>query len=175
MPSIEISASGPNIEDGVYPLQLSAIKGDPEDEDQPRLVIPTQGPNAGERLFFWDWIFHMDDGTELRYGTSTKTGPKSKMYGLLTALLGGKAPKYGDKLDFTDLIGRMVLGTIQRQESGYSDIVSFSAMPISGLSKKVAESTGAAVTPKGSPAPVAAGSPQPIRDQVDAEVDQLPF
>jgi hypothetical protein len=171
MPSIEISASGPNIEDGVYPLQLSAIVGDPDQPDVPR---KWHDPVKDEDVYFWDWVFHMDDGTELRCGTSTKTGPRSKMFPLLTALLGGRAPKYGDKLDFKDLIGRMVLGTVQRQESGYSDIVSFSAMPISGLSKKVAESTGAAVTPKGSPAPVAPAS-RPIRDQVDEEVDQLPL
>lgn len=170
MPSIEIRAGGPDIPDGVYALQLSEIRGDPDQPDKPRAW---RDPVKNRDVYFWDWVFHTDDGTELSYGTSTSTGPRSKLFGLLTALLGGRAPRINESYDFNQLIGRMVLGTIQRQESGFVEIVSFSAIPVQKAQQNFAQQTGAAVQPQGAPAPAAPASPQPIRDQIGT--DDLPF
>jgi hypothetical protein len=182
MPAIEITASGPQLPDGTYEMQLSAIQGDPDDPEKPRSVTAEKGAYAGQTFLRWDWIFHTDDEQEWRYGTSTATGPKSKMGPLLSALLGGRRLQVGEKIDFTQLVGRRVYGTIQRDpESGYCDIVGFSAMPTKALQQGFAKQTGAPIQPEGSPAPVAAA--QPLREQVGTalpnqqvdDLDDLPF
>lgn len=166
MPFVEIKQGGPDIPDGVYPLQLNEIRGDENDPEAPRHVVPEQGPNAGKDLYFWDWIFVVDtpgqpgDGEELRYGTSTATGPRSKMFGLLTALFNGVRPPVGTKLEKKQLIGRRVLATIARDEAGYVDIVNISAMPTSMQSQGFANDTGSQT--RGTPIQAAATDDLPF-------------
>lgn len=166
MPFVEIRQSGPDIPDGAYPVILSQIKGDPENPNQPRHVVPEQGPNAGKDLYFWDWVFainvpggHPLDGTEIEYGTSTSTGPRSKMYGLLTALLGGARPAVGMTFEKNQLEGRQALATIQRDEAGYCRITNLSALPMQASAQPVAAAVGAPVPPA---APVAAQPVAPV-------------
>jgi hypothetical protein len=171
MMEIEIKQSGPDVPDATYPMILTGIKGDPENPVLPRHVVPDKGPNAGTDLYFWDWQFAIDrpgqayDGTEFEYGTSTKTGPRSKMYGLLTALLNGQKPTVGTKLTKDQLVGRRCLATIQKTPEGYCEIVSFSALPIENLQQSFAQATGAPVAP-----PAAAPAPVVPPEQVPQQI-----
>jgi hypothetical protein len=173
MPFVEIKKSGPDVPDGAYPMILTAIEGDPENPNQPRHVVPETGPNAGKDLYFWDWKFRinipgdhpLNETPEFKYGTSTATGPRSKMFGLLTALLNGQRPAVGMAFEMNDLIGRQVYATVQRDEAGYCDIVGFSPVPAHLQQQAFAQTTGAPTqgTPV-APQPAAA-PPQPAPGQ----------
>jgi hypothetical protein len=159
MPFLEVKNSGPDVPDGAYPMILVAIEGDPEIPNSPRHVVPEQGPNAGKDLYFWDWKFRINipgdhplNATEpFSYGTSTATGPRSKMYGVLTALLNGSRPTVGMTFEKDDLIGRQVYATVQRSETGYCDIVGFSPVPAHLQQQAFAAATAAPQAPAAPP------------------------
>ncbi len=69
--------------DGAYQATLVAIEG-------PR---PATNSRTGEEFSLLDWVFAIegapDDACLVWASTSVASGPKSKMYGYLTALLGG--------------------------------------------------------------------------------------
>lgn len=142
MPFIEVHQSGPDIPDGVYPVVLTDIKG-------PKTVTAQRGPKAGQDIDLLDWEFAITDGsyadTVIPATTSTASGPRSKMYAYLTALLNGVAPAIGSKFEKTDLVGRMALATIKKDDGGWLRIENLGAMPASMLSANVAKATGAPV------------------------------
>ena len=152
MPLFEVKAGGVEIPDGVYPVVLTAITG-------PKLVTAQQGPNAGKEIELFDWTYAIDapgtpeDGTEITASTSTASGPKSKMFSWLTALMGGKPPAVGTKFEVIDLVGRAALATIRTGESGWPRLENLGAMPAAMLGTRVAAATGA---------PVAAASDLPF-------------
>ena len=55
MAFIEVTQSGPDIPDGVYPVTLVDIKG-------PKTVTAQRGPKAGQDIDLLDWEFAVDDG-----------------------------------------------------------------------------------------------------------------
>jgi len=195
MPEFTVSSGGgSNLEDGVYTVTLVNIKGDPTDpENSPKMVTARSGPKAGQEIGLWDWYFAVDDGgpfdgETIQASTSVSSGPKSKMYAFLTALLGGKAPEPGQTFKNADLYGRRALATIRKDENGWPRIENLGAIPRSMLQQEFARVTGAPT--QGSPLnglpvgtapaarrPVAAGAAAPLRDQVAAEAteDSLPF
>jgi hypothetical protein len=125
---ITVKQGGVEIDDGVYPVVLTAIS-------EPKTVQVTRGPKAGQEMDLLDWTFAIVEGqyadTEITVSSSTASGPKSKMFGFLTALLGGKAPTVGQSFERTDLVGRMALATVRRDESGWPRIENLGAMPAS--------------------------------------------
>lgn len=174
MSFIEITQSGPDIPDGVYPVTLVDIKG-------PKTVTAQRGPKAGQEIQLLDWQFAVDDGPHdgvvIEASTSTASGPRSKMYGYLTALFGGVAPAIGSNFEKTDLAGRRALATVKKDEQGWLRIENLGAMPASMLAQGVAKATGAPIKAPGSPAPAAA-STSPLRETVAAGAansDDLPF
>ncbi len=128
VPFIEVTKGGVEIEDGVYTVQLTGIS-------DPKTVTAQRGPRAGQDIELINWTFTIDepgspyDGTDIDASTSTASGPKSKMYAYLTALLGGRAPSVGQTFEKGDLIGRLALATIRRDEAGWPRIENLSAMP----------------------------------------------
>lgn len=151
-PLITVGQGGPNIPDGVYPVALTALAG-------PRTVTAKRGANAGKDVELFDWTFVVMGGdyedTEIQESSSTASGPRSKMYGWLTALFGGQAPPAGTALEANDLVGRLALATIQRDpETGWPKIVSLGAMPQQMLSQQFARTTGAPAAVPTPPAPV---------------------
>lgn len=136
MALFEIKAGGPDIADGVYPVVLVKIEG-------PKTVTAQRGPNAGKDIDLFDWTFAVDavgtpeDGTEIEASTSTASGPKSKMFAWLTALLGGKAPAVGTKFEVGDLLGRSALATIRKDDNGWPRLENLGAMPAAMLAKRV--------------------------------------
>ena len=81
---ITISAGAPasDLTPGVYKVTLTDIS-------EPRTIFPQSGPNAGKEVQLRDWTFALEDGTEVSGSASTASGPKSKTFAWLTALLGG--------------------------------------------------------------------------------------
>lgn len=168
-----VSQGGPppeeDIPDGVYLLQLVKI-GDP------RTVTAKKGPNAGKDFNLIDWGFAIEaPGTPyhdrlMDDSTSTASGPRSKMYEWLTALLGGVPPQAGRQMKRSELIGRLVLGTVNHDDGGWPRIASLSAVPASMLGQQIAQATGAPVAgaPVAAPAPVA-----PLRAPEPAPTEQL--
>lgn len=114
---ITITAGAPqtDIEPGAYEVTLLAIEG-------PRTILPQSGPNAGKEVDLYDWTFTLEDGTELQGSTSTKSGPKSKLYAWVTALLGGTPPPTEAKFKVDDLVGRMAIATVTIDDGGWPRI-----------------------------------------------------
>lgn len=168
MTFITVSQGGPSAEtdipDGVYPVMLTELK-------DPRTVTARRGPKAGQEIDLIDWIFTIDaPGTPvhdrpLDGSTSTASGPRSKMYAWLTALLGGKPPAPQQQFSKSDLVGRMALATVSHDDGGWPQIASLGAMPQSMLGQRIAAATGA---PAAVPPPVT----QPI---AVATAGDLPF
>lgn len=188
MPSVTVTSGAPDIADGVYPVVLVEIKGDPNNPENPKVVTAQRGPNAGQDIELWDWHFAVDtgpnqpnDGVELNESTSTASGPRSKMYAYLTALRNGVPPAIGENIQFESLYGRSALATIRKDDTGWPRIVNLGAMPAQMQGQRLAAATGAPVQAPGAPAPAAAAA-QPLREAVAAGVgaqapvvDELPF
>ena len=121
---ITISSGAPpsDLAPGVYEVTLIAIT-------EPRTIYPQSGPNAGKEVQLRDWTFALEDGSEVVGSASTASGPKSKTYAWLTALLGGTPPAVGSKYPKDQLIGREALATIAIDEGGWTKIANLSARP----------------------------------------------
>jgi hypothetical protein len=139
-------------------------------EDQPPLKSK-QNPNETYRLREWGFSIHgaPDDADMVWVTSGMSTGPKSKTYGIIQALLAGKQPPVGTTLDINKhLIGRMALVTVEESEKGYLDGKTVTAMPAALLAQLSPNGAAAdartAAAPK--PAPVAVA---------DANPDDLPF
>lgn len=174
MPLIEVKSGGASdIPDGVYPVILVDIKG-------PKTVTAQRGPNAGTDIDLFDWVFAVDqpgdplDGKEIEASSSTASGPRSKMYAFLTALLNGVAPAVGKGFEKVDLVGRRALATVQRDPDGWPRLVNLGALPIAMQQERFAQATGTPVKANGAPAP-AASSKAPLRETVAAGEAELPF
>lgn len=168
---ITVNAGGPEIPDGVYLVQLTKIS-------DPRTVTAQQGPRQGEEVDLIDWTFTIDQpGSDLHdqvidASTSTASGPRSKMYAWLTALLGGVAPVVNTSFRKSDLIGRYALATTRKSESGWPKIENLGAAPAALLGARIAQATGVPVQVPGAPAPSAAPG---LREAVAAGEANLPF
>lgn len=124
MPLITVKSGAPtDIKPGAYEVTLTALEG-------PRSIVPQSGPNAGQEVEILDWTFHTEDALQIDGTTSTASGPKSKLYAWLTALLGGVAPATGQQFEADQLIGRMAIATIEVNDGGWPRIASLSAIPV---------------------------------------------
>jgi hypothetical protein len=156
---ITISAGAPQIDiaPGTYEATLTEIS-------EPRTIFPQTGPNAGKEVTLRDWTFVLEDGTEIRGSASTASGPKSKTFAWLTALLGGTPPVVGQSYPRAQLIGREALITITIDDGGWPKITNLSARP---KARAVA------------PVPVAAPVATPVRRAapvaVAAVAEDVPF
>lgn len=165
MPLFEIRSGGPSMPDGVYPVILTDIKG-------PKTVVAQRGPNAGEEVQLFDWTFAVDqpghplDGTEINGSTSTSSGPRSKMFAWLTALLNGAAPAVGTAFEKEQLVGRRALATIQKDADGWPRLVNLGAMPVSMQQQSFAAATGAPVVPPAAVPAAPAPAPQFVPQQI---------
>ena len=122
-----------DIEPGVYEVTLVEIS-------EPRTIFPQTGPNAGKEVTLRDWTFALDDGSGTVTGSaSTASGPKSKTYAWLTALLGGTPPEVGKTYPRSQLIGRGALVTVSVDEAGWPRIANLSALPKSRAASPVEE------------------------------------
>ena len=125
MPLLTVGTGAPDVTPGTYPMTLTKI--------EPKIIVPQAGKNAGEEVEVFEWTFAIDEGdfenTEIPVLSSKNSGPKSKMFSFLTALLGGKAPVSGTSFEAEQLVGRRVLGQVTQDESGWPRISALLAMP----------------------------------------------
>jgi hypothetical protein len=120
---ITISAGAQSdIAPGVYEVTLIDIS-------EPREIFPQTGPNTGKTVTLRDWTFALEDGSTITGSASTASGPKSKTYAWLTALLGGTPPAVGQGFPKSQLVGREALATISIDEGGWPRIANLSARP----------------------------------------------
>lgn len=182
-PFITVTPGGPEvpIPDGVYTVTLTEING-------PKTVTAQRGKNAGKDIDLLDWIFAIDagplEGNEVEASTSTASGPRSKLYGFLTALFGGQAPPIGTQVGKDHLIGRRALATIRTDESGWPRIENLSALPAQMYAPGPVPEAAAVPQPATAPAapqqpvvPTDSSSvvPGTARDQVAQPQADLPF
>jgi hypothetical protein len=122
--SITITGGAPQMDvaPGTYEATLLSIS-------DPRTIFPQSGPNAGKEVQLRDWVFALEDGTEINGSASVASGPKSKSFAWLTALLGGTPPVIGQSYPKSQLIGREALITIAIDEGGWPKITNLSARP----------------------------------------------
>lgn len=162
MPFITINQGGPEgaVADGVYIVILVDIAKE---------VRVVEGMNGPTKLR--DWTFAVDDGPEenktIVDSTTTAAGPKSKQFGWITALLGGKPPMIGQNFEPEDLIGRRALATVRRNEQGWPKIENLGALPAAMLQQSAAKAL--------SLQPAAAPAARPVAQPVAATGDDLPF
>lgn len=148
MTTLTITQGGPDIDDGTYPMCLMKLEG-------PKTIVPQSGPNAGQDIDIYDWLFQTSAGVEIPDSTSTASGPRSKMYAWLTALQNGRPPAVGQSFASEELIGRWVLGTIRRNEAGWPKIAQLVALPAEMQQQQFAQATGAPTAAPAAPGPVA--------------------
>lgn len=165
MVTITVSAGAPamDIEPGAYEVTLLSIEG-------PRTIYPQSGPNAGKEVEVLDWSFALESDQVITGTTSTASGPKSKLYSWLTALL-GQPPQVGSVFEPGQLAGRMAIATIEMQDSGWPRIANLSALPRRRAPEPVPQ-------PAAQPRPAARPVAQPARPVAPAalgEADDLPF
>lgn len=91
----------------------------------------------GEKYHLFEWGFSIDEapeGAEMVWMTSgaSSSGPKSKTFGIITALAGGREPQAGVAIDTDKLLGRQVLIDVRRNEKGYLDAVGIMPLPSKG-------------------------------------------
>lgn len=131
-----------------------------------------QKPGEQFKLHEWGFAIHgAPEGAEMVWVKSGEsTGPKSKTYGIISALLAGRQIPNGTTLDINKhLIGRMALVTVEENDKGYLDGTTVTAMPAALLAQLAP--AGAA-----SDARTAAKAPNPAAPAVaDANPDDLPF
>lgn len=157
---ITVSAGAPetNLENGVYEVTLVDIS-------EPRTILPQTGKNAGKEVQLRDWTFALDNDTQITGSASIASGPKSKTFSWLTALLGGAPPAVGQAFSKPDLIGRTALATINIDENGWPRIMSLSAMPRQRTQTPAPAPAAAPVAPapvRRAPTPVAPASDLPF-------------
>lgn len=120
-----------------------AFRGDPGVYTATLVSHETVGPFdakvpkfPGEQYHLFEWGFSIDDapeGAEMVWMTSgTSTGPKSKTFGIVTALAGGREPAAGTAIDTDRLMGRQALVDVRRNDKGYLDVVGIMPLPSKG-------------------------------------------
>lgn len=103
----EITAPQVQIEDGTYPGTLESVDSS--------YTHPTYGDGRK-----WNWLIEHDGKIDsLSSITSNNTGPQSKAYAYLTALL-GRAPKAGERIE--DPTGTRVLLQITHNDKGFPQV-----------------------------------------------------
>jgi hypothetical protein len=129
-------------EDGTYTATLTSVEvRGPFDSKQPKF--------PGEQFSLYEWAFAIEGAPEdscmVWASSSTRVSPKSKAFGYITALLGGKQPPVGTELDIEKhLVGREALVTVFNDPAtGFTDVTQVTAIP------KVA--TAKAAAPKAPP------------------------
>ena len=114
-------------EDGGFAATLVTFeRRGPFDAKQPKF--------PGEQFYMLEWGFAIEGAPEdacmVWASSGESTGPKSKTFGYISALFGGKQPPVGTQLDIEkQLIGRMALVNVRKDENGYVKVDSVVPLP----------------------------------------------
>jgi hypothetical protein len=149
MPLITVKAGTPAIPPGTYLADLISIA--------PKRMVTQYSKNGEEQDFLeWTWLVHgKQKEAEINSLTTTATGPKSRIFEYLVALLGADKVVVDAGFEENDLVGKRVMVQIIATDDGFSKIDRIMGAP-----------EGAAATPAAAaPVAVPAGLPD----------DELPF
>ena len=124
-----------------------------------------------EEVDIYEWTFVNDDGEELRDSTSTATGPRSKMFGWITALNGGRPPERGDRIDLDAYVGKRAIATVIENDRGWPKIGSLGAIP----QRRPTAPVAAAAPAPSRPAPPTRRPAQAEIAEREQEGDNIPF
>ncbi len=158
MPLITVTAGTPVLKAGTYPATLIGIK-------PKRMATKFSKPGEEDDFLEWPWLVEgADKDVEVTSLTSVATGPKSRIFEYLTALLGAGNVNINDGFDENDLVGKKAQLSIVVTDDGFSKVDQIVAPVVTRASR-------AAAAPAAAPAaPVVAPSAP-----VDTELDDLPF
>lgn len=147
MPLITVSAGTPAIPAGSYPATLVGIA--------PKRLVTKFSVNGEEQDFLeWAWLVEgPETDVEIRSLTSLATGPKSRIFEYLLALVGPQKAAVGAGFDENDLVGKKVMVSTIVDDGGFSKIDKIVAAP-------------RARTAPAASAPVQAPTPQPTDDDL---------
>jgi len=155
VPLIEVKPGTPLIPQGTYLAVLTGIK-------PKKLHTQYSKPGVEDDFLEWTWEIDTDEKTvEITSLTSLATGPKSRIYEYLLALVGPEKAQIGAGFEETDLVGKTVMASVVVTEDGFSKIETIVPAP-----KTRAAAPAAAPKAEAKPVEVA---PSP------APEDDLPF
>jgi len=122
MPLITVSAGTPAIPAGTYPATLIGIA--------PKRMA-TSFTNGEEQDFLeWTWLVEAPEkDVEITSLTSTATGPKSRIFEYLLALVGPEKAAVGAGFEENDLVGVKVLVSTVVTDQGFAKIDKIVAAP----------------------------------------------
>jgi hypothetical protein len=140
MPLITVSAGTPAIPAGTYPATLVGIR--------PKSLVTKFSTDGKEQDFLeWTWLVEAPDkDVEINSLTSTATGPKSRIFEYLLALLGTPKVDVGAGFDEGDLVGKKVLVSTTVTEDGFAKIDQIVAAPRGRQTTKPVETVKAPAT-----------------------------
>jgi hypothetical protein len=160
VPLITVTAGTPVLPAATYPATLIGIK-------PKRLTTKFSKPGTEDDFLEWTWLVEgSDKDVEVTSLTSVATGPKSRIFEYLTALLGAGNVNINDGFDENDLVGKKAQLSIVVTEDGFSKVDQIVAPVVTRASRAAAP----AAAPAAPAAPVVAPSAP-----VDTELDDLPF
>lgn len=90
---------------------------------------PFQYTEGDETRDLVEWQFNTEDGTPVSGTTTTATGPKSKAFRWLSALMGAANVKPGATFSPADLIGREAQLLIGENKNGYPKVDDVTPLP----------------------------------------------
>ena len=154
MPLITVK-SGSSVPAGTWLAELVGIA--------PKRMVTQYSKNGEEQDFLeWTWLVHGREGdAEVTSLTTTATGPKSRIFEYLVALLGADKVKVDAGFEESDLVGKQVMVQIVLTDDGFSKIDKIMGAPQGGAQPVAATA-----------APVPAA---PVVDAGPAKDDDLPF
>lgn len=156
MPFMTVGGSS-DIDAGTYPGTLIAIN---------EKRIPSKFSTSPDGMDdSWEWVFALEDGTEVNGLTSTYLTPKSRAFGYLVALVGKEKVTSGAGFELSDLIGKTALVSVEINDAGWPRVVAVMP-PIGGRRGPAAP----AATQAAFDAVIA-----PVAAPVAQDEDDLPF
>ena len=155
MPLITVSAGTPILPPATYDATLIGIA-------PKKLTTKFSKPGVEDDFLEWTWLVEGEDkDVEITSLTSVATGPKSRIFEYLTALLGADKVVIDAGFEEADLVGKKAQVSIVTTEDGFSKIDKI-------VSPKVTRRAASAAAPAAAAAPVKAPA-------VDLPDDDLPF
>jgi hypothetical protein len=116
VPLITVTAGTPVLPAATYPATLIGIR-------PKRMATKFSKPGTEDDFLEWTWLVEgKDKDVEITSLTSVATGPKSRIFEVLTALMGAGNVNINDGFEESDLVGKKAQLSIIVTEDGFSKV-----------------------------------------------------